>query len=714
MDGGRDLSALLRPGRVAVVGASDRPGSAGQVIWANLEQFTGERIPVSRSAATVSGVPAYPSLADIPGGADLAVAVVPAAACVEVVRDAGAAGVGALIIVGGGFAEAGVDGAQLQRQLVAAAAEQGVRLLGPNCLGVQVPALGLSASLAASAATAGSIGLITQSGAYAMSAAMLGADEGDGFTAVVSTGNGADISEHELVTALADDPATRVIALFVETIRHGRQLTAAIRAASLRVPVIVTIVGRTDAGARAATSHTAALAAPRRVWADLLRDAGAIVTDSGQQMLDTARVLAGQGVPAGRRAAIITNSGGTGTELADLLTGAGLVVPELSGPLQQQIRALLPDLGSARNPVDITTVWSRFGELYPALTDLLARSGEIDIVVPVLLHRAAVDPQVAAGLIDVVARLREDKIPAVVHGCWVAPAQARSAAAPLQAAGIACLDWPGRTAVALGAAAQAPRTPQPHQVTDVGPEASADSTARQDGAQDAALPLRPRGSRQLPDGAEHDPAATAALLDEYGIALISTLTGGSIDEAVAAAEQLGYPVMVKVEHHSIVHKSDVGGVRGPLTDAAAVGSAAADLLALADGARVSVQQVARGVEVLVGAVDDPTFGPVIGVGVGGILVELFDDVTFLPAPVDRAAVDRLLQAGRLGQLLHGLRGSAAADRESLATLIVAAGELIVDHPQLAELDLNPVLAGPGGAACVDVRLIRHNPAPSTP
>lgn len=680
----RSLRPLFVPSRVAVVGASDRDGSPGNVVWRNLQSFAGDVVPVSPTLAALDGVTAYPTLREVPGRVDLAVVVAPAAAVLGVVEDAAASAVGACVVVSGGFAETGEVGRRLQARVVAAARAGGVLLAGPNCLGVQNPAIGLNASLAAGSAEAGGIALVTQSGSYAVALHALSDDDAARFSVAYSAGNRADLADAEVLDFLREQTTTRVVAGLVESITDGpRFLDAVRRLTDSGRPVVLAPLGRSEAGARSAASHTAALARRRRVWDDLLTEAGVTVVRSGQEMLDAARVLHDQPRPGGSRVGIVTNSGGTGTELADLLADQGLTVPALSPALSAELAAVLPAYASPANPVDITPVWTRFVELYPSVVSMLAGSGEVDVVVPVLLHRSA-SPEVSAALVAEVGRLRRAGCRVPVAACWVAPRAAWSAGDALRRAGVTVLDGPVRTALALG-----------HLVRDV---ASSDASAGVDGVEVAGPGL----GLPLAD----DPAEVARWLSSRAVPMTPTVVVDDVDAAVRAAEDLGPLVVAKVVHPDLTHKSDVDGVRLNLAGADAVRRHAAELLALRTGARVAVQAQQGGVELFVGALRDPTFGPVVAFGAGGVLVELLDEVVFARAPLSRASAASLVARARCTALLDGFRGGPPVAPEPLLDLLVAVGSLLPAEPDLATLDLNPVLAGPHGCIVVDARLTR--------
>ena len=680
------LEQIFDPRRVAVVGASDQPGKLGTTLMRNLDGFAGEVVPISTGREEVAGRRAYRSVRDVPGAVDLVVAAVPAAAVPGVVEDAAGAGAGAVVVLSGGFAEVGAEGAALQERVVAAARAGGVRIVGPNCLGVQNCATGLNATMGSGTpAEGGAISLATQSGAYGMAVYMLGLEEGMNFAKVYAAGNKADLSDAEVLEHLGADPDTGVVCFFMESIAGARDFLAAARAITPSKPVLVAKTGRTAAGARAALSHTAALAGDAALWSPALEQAGVVVVASGLELIDAARALDWQPVPRGPRVGIVTNSGGTGVELTDMLSEQGLEVPELSAPLQAELGAELPPFGSPRNPVDVTTAWARFAELYPLAIDRMARSGEVDAVVAVLLYRAAMDADVVAAVREAVLGLRDDGVGVPVYVCWVAPAEARPRKASLHAARIPCFEWPQRTARAAGLAARYGRLRRR--------------------AREAAPPPAP--AKRVPEIAPGPlgPEAAARLARGYGIDVPEQAVCADPDTAAAAAERIGFPVAAKLAGGRHVHKSDAGGVRLDLRDAAAVRAASAALLALDPGAQVLVQPMLAGTEVVVGGLRDPELGAVVMVGLGGVLVEVLADVAFRVAPVTEAEAREAIESLRGLPLLTGARGRAPADLGALAATVAAASRMLAAVPAIAELDLNPVLAGPGRAAAIDVRVV---------
>jgi acetyltransferase len=362
-------------------------------------------------------------------------------------------------------------------------------------------------------------------------------------------------------------------------------------------------------------------------------------------------------------------------------------VPELSPNLRAQLDDLLPSYASSANPVDITPIWPRFAELYPAVLDLLARSGEVDIVIPVLLHRSAENPDVATALIDKVEELRRDAVMTSIYVCWVARRSSWPVAIGLHEAGIPCFEWPTRTARAIGHAA---RYGSYRRSIDRG-----------------GIPSRPASSG-LPALVGSDSDVTREFLIAHGIPVIATAVCRDVAEVLANADSVGFPVVAKVHHPDLLHKSDVGGVRVGLRNESELREAVTELFALAPGARVIIQEQAHGIELVVGGIRDQTLGPLVAFGLGGVLVEVLDDVSFAPAPMDRVMAAELVGRPRGASILDGFRGNAPVDRSAVELLVATVGNLMATYPEIAELDLNPILAGPDGLVAVDVRLIRRD------
>lgn len=681
-------TAAFAPRRVALVGASAEAGKAGRLLLDNLlASGQHEIVAIHPTARDIGGHAAYPSVAAAPGEIDLAVIVTPAATTPQIIADCALAGVPVALILSGGFKETGSAGAAIEADVLRAARagsdSGGVRIIGPNCFGLIDVQRGLNASLAMGLPRAGGVSLFTQSGSYGMAAFSRSQDGAIGFAKVLAAGNKADVSEVDAIRYFGADPQTRVIALVLESIADGPALVAALREVTPVKPVVILKTGRGTAGKRAAASHTAALAQDFAVAQAVLRQAGAVLVDDGLSLFDVAAALDRQPPLRGKRVAIISNSGGTGVELADLLEAQGLEVPALSASLQQGIAAHLPAHGSAANPVDVTTDWKRFATMYRESLRALLASDEIDAVVPVLLQRSALDEGVVAAVIEesAEARTAASATPKPVHVCWVGPAQGDALRRRLQDAGLPCHEWAARTARVLAHC----RITAPDPCLAVGDP----------------FPC----PRDVPADGWLEPDALFTLLDAWGLPMARWRLADDGDAAVAAAMALGYPAVLKAVRPALVHKTEAGAVRLGLADAAAVRSAFESLTASLGPGPVLVQaQATRGVELMLGAVRDATFGPLVVCGLGGIWTEALSDVALRQAPIAPSGALQALTELRGSPLLDGLRGAPGVDREALAALISTLSIAVARAPWCAELDLNPLIVSGNRFTIVDARM----------
>jgi len=676
-------TALFEPRSVALVGASASPGKVGHVVLRNLlATFGGDVHPIHPTESEILGRACHASVRDVAGSVDLAVIVVPAAATPAVLEDCASAGVRAAIVIGGGFAEAGPDGRALQDRVAAIGRAAGIRLVGPNCFGVINVHAGLNASIGIGLPEPGGVSLFSQSGAYGMAAFSRSKDGEIGFAKVIAPGNTMDLDEVDVLRYLGGDGRTRVIAMLLESIRDGAAFVAAAREVSPHKPVIVLKTGRGESGRRAAASHTAALAGDAAVAAAALRQAGVRLVTDGLTLLDVAAALDRQPAPRGGRVAIVTNSGGTGVELADLLEGEGMTVPRLSPDLQAGLREHLPAHASPENPVDITVDWERFPTMYGETIRALLDSDEIDALVPVLLQRSALIPEVTERVIAEVAAARERGSMTPVHICWVGPHEAEANRRRLLGAGIPCSPWAARTVRTLAAARPPVVRPVPVVGESVAPPASADA-----------------GGWLAPD-------ETLSLVTAAGVPVVRWRLVDSGAAAVGVAVELGFPVVLKAVRPDVLHKSEAGAVRLGLADADAVRVAARDLERnLGRGPFLVQHQAEPGVELVVGAVAAPGFGTMVVAGLGGIWVEALGDVAMRLAPFGPDEAASMLDELRGAALLDGGRGRPPVDRHALACLIADVSAWVARAPWLAELDINPLISTrDGGLVAVDARI----------
>jgi acetyl coenzyme A synthetase (ADP forming)-like protein len=675
------LQPFFTPDTVAVIGASPRTGSIGGELFRNVlrAEFRGVCFPVNRSGASVAGVRAYRSVAEIGERIDLGVICLPGTAVLEAAEEALDAGVRALCVVSAGFAEIGAEGIERQEQLVALIRAHGARLLGPNCLGIAAAAPQLNATFGPRALPPGNVGFSSQSGALGLAVLERAAGRRIGLSAFVSVGNKADISSNDLLEYWEDDPHTDVVLLYLESFGNPRKFARVARRVARTKPIVAMKAGRTGAGARAASSHTAALAGSEAAVDALFHEAGVLRVDTLGELLDVTGLLAAQPLPRGRNVAVLTNAGGLGILCADACEGAGLTLPPLADATAEALRRVLPGEASLSNPVDM--LGSAVGSTYEQALPHLLRDPGVDAVIVLFV------PPVVAGadeIAEAVARALEASA-ANDKPVLVSIISSEGTPESLRSAPVASFAYPESAARALGrAAARAEWLRKPQGLV---PELTGIDASR------ASELVRSAGDRWL------TPDETRALLDAYGVPVVPEVTAATVDEAVAAAAELGYPVVLKTAVAG-AHKTEVGGVALDLRDEAAVHEAGTRI-----GPPFLVQPLIRGgVELLVGAVEDPVFGPLVALGPGGTMAELIGAAAFRLAPLTDADATELIRGGKVARLLGGFRGAQPADTSAVTDLLLRVGCLVDDLPEIAELDLNPVIAGPDGCVAVDARI----------
>lgn len=691
------LRPLFAPRAVAVVGAGRQPGGIGHATLQTLVDFgfsklaretepgsAGRLYAVNPNATAIAGVPCFPSLAAIPDTVDLVVISVPAAAVADVLADAGAAGVRAAIVLSSGFDETGAG--QAQAELVQIARRHGIRVVGPNCLGVinTDPAVRLAATFSGVLPPAGGLALASQSGAVGIAVLDHAASTGTGVSSFVSLGNKADVSGNDLLSYWYDDSATTAVALYLESFGNPRRFARIARAMARRKPVIAVFSGRSVAGQRAGASHTAAAASPAVAVDTLCAQAGIIRTDHLGELLDAARMLTDQPLPAGARLGILGNAGGVNVLAADAAEPAGLVVAPPSREFAAQLARIVPGAG---NPLDLGAGATPEG--FAHALELFAASGEVDAVLAVVAATRANDvPASLAALTPVADRHRGLPLAVVVLGTR-AGASLGERRAPI-------FDLPERAISALGKAVRyATWRAEP---LGGRPQLSHVDTTGAVAAVRAAVA----------DGGGWQPYGRIAdILSRYGIPVVPTATAVGESAAVAEARRLGFPVVLKAADPGLVHKTDVGGVRLNLRDPEAVRSAyqaIAVALAVTEPA-VLVQPMAAGqVELVAGIVHDPLFGSLVMVGLGGVRTEVFADRAFRLVPMTDRDAGRMWRSLRAAPLLTGYRGSPVVNTDALEDLLLRLGRLADEVPEVAELDLNPILVSAEGVLVVDAKL----------
>ncbi|MFO7590483.1 MAG: GNAT family N-acetyltransferase [Acidimicrobiia bacterium] len=692
------VARVLAPRSVAVIGASRRPGSIGNTVFRNIidGDFAGVVYPVNHTADSVAGVKAYASIDAIPDPVDLAVIVVPADLVAGVLDAAGDAGVGAAVIITAGFAEIGPEGARAQTELVQIAHRHGLRLVGPNCVGVINTAedVRLNATFAPTEPERGTIGFASQSGALGLAILEVAGDLGLGLSSFVSLGNKADISGNDLLQYWEQDAATEVALLYLESFGNPRKFSRLARRFCRTKPLVVVKSGRSEAGRRAASSHTAALASSDVLADTLFRQAGITRVTTLEQLFDVARLVAHQPLPRGRRVAIVGNSGGPGILAADACAGAGLVVAELAQSTQDRLRGLLPPGAAVSNPVDL--VASGTGANYESALQAVLDDDGIDAILVIFTDTSVTDP---ADVVTAIQRVAQVGAAKPIAATFLSGDVGRSIAtrdADGRRRDVPVFPFPEAPAIALGhIAALAEWRQRPLGVI---PKLEGVDQA-------AARVLASRTAARTTEGAWMGTDELAELLGCFGIPFVESIVVSSPDEARAVASRLGRPVALKVVSDTIQHKSDVGGVvlDVDVEDVERHYAEMAERLGTAMTGVLVQPMVGPGVEVIVGAVDDPSFGPVVMFGLGGTAVELFADRAFSIVPLTDLDAAELVRAPRSSALLRGHRGSQPVDLAALEDLVLRVSRLADNVPELAELDLNPVIARPDGVFVVDAR-----------
>lgn len=708
--GTHNLDAFLKPASVALVGASRREGSVGAVTARNLTAFQGRVFLVNhhREADADKGI--YPEVGGLPEAPDLAIVAVPAPGVPAVIADLARLGTRAAAVLSAGFAEsaAGEEGKALEQRMLDAAGKSGLRILGPNCIGVLAPRAGLNAGFAQRLPPPGRLAFLSQSGAVLTTVIDWGAARGIGFSSLVSLGEMTDVDVADWLDYLATDPDTGAILLYLESVRGARKFMSAARQAARLKPVIVLKSGRAPAAAKAAASHSGALAGRDGVFDAALHRAGALRVPSLMQMLEAAETLAHAQPLRGEGLALLTNGGGVGVLAADQLIAAGGRLAELAPATLERLDAVLPAAWSHANPVDI--IGDAGPDRYRAALEVLLDAAEVDAVAVMYCPTGLGDPAGAAE--GVIGELRRHRGHKPVLASWLGPLAGEAARKPLAAAGVPNFDTP--EALARGFMQLVDRRRQQALLSRTVP----------------AFPLRGENHRgavrelidkRLREGVDWlDEADAKRLLATAGFPVNETRRATTPEEAEAAARDLAPPYAVKILSPDLLHKSDVGGVALNVETAEEVARVTRRMFERlreshpdARLAGVSVQTMVRRAnaqELIAGLTLDPIFGPVIVFGAGGVAVEAMDDTALALPPLDVNLARDLVERTRIHRVLAGAKGRLPpADMDGLCDLLIRLSELVCEFPEIVDLDLNPVLAGPDGITVLDAR-VRLQPA----
>ncbi|SEM09540.1 acetyltransferase [Stigmatella aurantiaca] len=699
------LDALFAPRSVAVIGASERQGSVGRTLLWNLisNPFGGTVYPVNPKRSNVLGIRTWPSISAIPEPVDLAVIGTPAPTVPGVIRECAEAGVKGAIIISAGFKETGVEGALLEQEVLREARRGRMRIIGPNCLGLMRPTTGLNATFAGAMARPGNVAFISQSGALLTAILDWSQRETVGFSAFVSLGSMLDVGWGDLIDYLGNDPRTRSILLYMESIGDARAFLSAAREVALQKPIIVIKAGRTEQAAKAAASHTGTLAGSDEVLTAAFRRAGVLRVDSIADLFYMAEVLAKQPRPEGRRLTIVTNAGGPGVLATDALVSGGGELAKPSEKTLSALNGLLPPQWSHGNPVDI--LGDADPGRYAKALEVAGADENSDGLLVILTPQDMTEPTQTADRLKPYARLGKP-----VLASWMGGSEVAAGERILNDAGIPTFGYPDtaarifnymwRYSYYLSALYETPTLAE---------EPTGNARERVRALIDAA---RADGRTLL---TEYE---SKQLLAAYGIPSVETRLASTEDEAVAQAEALGYPVVVKLHSRTIMHKTDVGGVRLNLASAEQVREAFSGIQrALTERGQaeafhgVTVQPMVRldGYELIVGSSLDAQFGPVLLFGAGGILVEVFQDRALGLPPLNTTLARRLMERTLIYKALQGVRGRPPVNMAALETLLVRFSKLVVEQRLLKEVDINPLLASAGQPVALDARVVLHAP-----
>lgn len=695
-----DLKSLLHPKSVAVIGASKTPGKIGYAVIENIKAsgYTGEVYPINPKEQEIAGYKAYPNIKDVGKPIDVAVFCVPAAASLAVAEDCGQAGVKHLIVITAGFKEIGGEGKKLEQDLLSIARKYGMRITGPNNLGVMDTHTPINATFAKDFALKGNIAFISQSGALCVAILDWSLQRGLGFSQFISIGNKADLNEADFIEAVAEDPNTKVICLYLEDVVNGDRFIEAARKATQRVPVIVFKSGITAAGAQAASSHTGALAGSNTAYDAAFRHAGVIRAKTMTELFDLAIAFTTQPVPNGKNTVVVTNSGGPGIVASDAVETNGLAMARFTDDTHKELAEKLPPTANIHNPVDV--VGDAHADRYKIALDTTLKDPNVDAAVVLLSPTAVLDIAEAAQITIDAAKANPDK---AVVASFMGGAKVEAGVKLLNANGIPTYPFPEPAVATLRGMIEYGKLRREvanttewvfNDVDKEGVKAIFDKV-RADG-------------RDLLLGPE-----AAAVAELYKIPAAPSKLAADAVAAVAAAEAIGYPVVMKIASPDIMHKTDVGGVKVGLKTKEEVREAFGTILENSKKAEpnakiygVEVQKMMpKGDELIIGMAKDPTFGPMIAFGSGGVLVNLLQDASFrLARGLAKSEIEEMITETKAYTLLKGFRGAPPDDIPALVEAIGRVAQLCRDFDEIAELDVNPVFAYPKGLSALDVKI----------
>jgi len=693
----KNIEAIMAPKSIAVVGASNRPGSVGLAVFSNilLGGYQGVLYPVNPKARSIQSVKAYPTLSEIPDEVDLAVLIVPAEQTPAVMAEAARKKVKGVVVISAGFKEVGGRGLELERELQALARRHGIRMIGPNCLGVMNtnPQVRMNASFAPKAPKPGNIAFISQSGALCTAVLDFAAGKNIGFSKFISFGNKADVNEIDLLRYLQDDPDTQVIAMYLEDISDGRAFIETARELTWAAhkPMLAIKSGRSPEGAKAASSHTGSLAGSDLAYDAIFMQSGIMRVGTMNGLFDSAFAFANQPVPRGKRIAIVTNAGGPGILATDAAVRSGLTLAQFSEETKQKLREHLPPAANVNNPVDVIGD-AKHSRYEAAIQEVLQDDG-VDGAVVILTPTAMIDILETAQIVPQVAKGTDKPILCSFMGIVDVSAGVEY----LQKNGIPNYAFPEDAVWVMSNLVKygwllslEKRHVKKYQVD----RETADRLIQER--------LKGQDRYLMPEREAND------ILECYGFPILKSRLVSDPAKIQPAVEEIGFPVAMKICSPDIVHKFDAGGVKLKITTLEQAQAAYEEIIANAKrfqpGAMIKgvlIEQMARGgVEVILGATRDPHFGPICMFGLGGTFVEAMKDVTFRLAPMWEVSAEIMIESIKAYRILQGIRGMPPSDIEAIKDCLLRLSQMVTDHPEIAELDINPLIVYPQGQGCV--------------
>ncbi|MBS1851052.1 MAG: bifunctional acetate--CoA ligase family protein/GNAT family N-acetyltransferase [Acidobacteria bacterium] len=702
------LDALFSPETVAVIGATDRPGTVGRTVLQNLlvPAFHGRVYPVNPQKTEVLGAKAYKSVRDLPESIDLAVLATPAATIPALVDECVQAQVKSAVVISAGFKERGAEGVELERQIQEKLKNSPLRLIGPNCLGVMNPVLGMNATFSKDAPKAGNVAFLSQSGALLTAILDWSHKEDVGFSAIVSTGSMLDVGWGDLIDHFGNDPHTKSILIYMESVGEARSFISAAREVALTKPILVIKAGRSEAASKAAASHTGALTGSDEVLDAAFRRCGVLRVQNIADLFYMAEVLGKQPRPKGPRLTILTNAGGPGVLATDSLVANNGELAKLSDTTMAKLDAFLPAHWSHGNPVDV--LGDASSERYAQAIELAAQDPNSDGLLVVLAPQGMTNPsEIAAHLKPYAASSGKPLLASWMGGTSVAEGEAI-----LNSAGIPTFPFPDTAARAFTYMWRYTYNLQSLYETPSLAEGPEINHATQMGVEGMIEKVRQNGRTLLNEFESKE------LLARYGIPTVKTVIAQTEDEAARLATEIGFPVVLKLFSDTITHKTDVGGVKLNLASEEAVRHAyraiqtsVAEKVGAQHFAGVTVQPMIKldGYELILGSSVDPQFGPVILFGSGGQLVEVYKDRALALPPLNTTLAQRMMEQTQIFKALKGVRGRKAVDLLALESLLVRFSQLVIEQSAIAEIDINPLIASPNGLLALDARVVLHDP-----